>query len=93
MKKARLFLKSFPMAGRIFYNPSLKQFVQVKAMYWTGAECGGHCNFYADAQTTTVRQMLSYDQLANYLLVGDIDKFEHAEIVTLCKNYVAWKAR
>ena len=84
------------MVGRVFYNPKLRQFVQVKAMYWSGAECGGYSNFYSDAQTVITRQMLSYDTLADCLLVGNIDKFKYAELVNISldhRPYYAWKAK
>lgn len=92
MKRIQLFLKSFPMAGGIFYVPSQHQFIHVKAMYLTGIECGGFCEYYSDAKTTITRQFLSYGLLSKCLLVNHIDKFQFAQPEKIGKNHLAWKA-
>jgi hypothetical protein len=90
MKRLKLFLKAFPMAGRIFYSPRFHQFVQVKCIYWNNAECGGFTNYYEDARTNILRQVLSYAFLADCILINAIDTFEFAEFRP---DISAWKAK
>jgi len=93
MKKIKLFLQSFPMSGKIFYVPSLHQFIQVKCIYLRGAECGGFANYYEDSITNICRQFLSYDFLADCILVGLVDKFKFAKQECIGGDWFAWRAK
>lgn len=93
MKKVKLFLTAFPMAGRTFYSPKMRQFVQVKAMFLKGAECGGFCTYYEDSHTNIERQMISYGFLADCELVGEIDTFKYAKLEQIAKGCFAWRGK
>lgn len=88
----KFLLCGMPLAGKTLYDPRVNKFVHVKAIFLTGAECGDSCVFYNDAHTNIQRQMLSYDILSGYIVVGNIDKFKYAELHDLGygdKAYIA----
>ena len=75
------------MVGVTFWDPETKQFLYIHAIRDGLFHCGGFYDYYDSAWTSTTRQNLSSDYLAQCERVGAIDLCTHAKF-----NGIGWKA-
>ena len=74
MKFFRFLKMWWTLPGRVMYDPQTNKVLRVKSIERSRAICGGQCDFYSSARSTTSIEPLSLDYIEKCEVIKTVDK-------------------